>query len=139
MVHNLEKFSSNPDKLHFGGLVHFLRYIRNKNNLRLKYYAKIQDEPIYDLLRQDIINTENQLMVLSDYIWQNCPDNCRSTGEYILFYQGWTIDYCIHVTCPVSQSSSESNYNAACTKLMPLAHYRMLNIELLNKYPDLVP
>ena len=139
MVHNLEKFSSNPDKLHFGGLVQFLRYIRNKNNLRLKYYARIQDEPIYDLLRQDIINTENQLMVLSDSIWQNCPDNGRSTGEYIVFYQGWTIDYCIHVTCPFAQSSSESKYNAACTIWMALAQYRMLNIELLNKYPDLVP
>ena len=29
------------------------------------YYAKIENSPIYDLLRQANINTENQLMVFS--------------------------------------------------------------------------
>ena len=32
-VHKLAKFSSNPDKLHFEGLFHLLRYIRDKKNL----------------------------------------------------------------------------------------------------------
>ena len=32
-VHNLEKFSENPGKVHFEGLVHLLRYIRDNNNL----------------------------------------------------------------------------------------------------------
>ena len=40
-VHNLAKFSSNPDKLHFQGLIYLFRYIRNDKNLGLKYYAKI--------------------------------------------------------------------------------------------------
>ena len=74
----------------------------------LKYYAKIEYAPIYDLLRQASINTENQVMVLSESIWQDCPDNDRSIGAYIVFYQGWQIDHSAHVTGPVNQSSADS-------------------------------
>ena len=40
---------------------------------------------------------------------------------------------------PVAQSSAESEYNAACTAGMALAHFRMLIHELLNDNPDMVP
>ena len=65
-VHNLEKFSSNPGKVHFEVLVHLLRYIRYNNTLGLNYYADTKDAPVSDLLRQVIINTDNQLMVFPD-------------------------------------------------------------------------
>ena len=68
-LHNLEQFLSNTVKVKFEGLVHLLRYIRDNKNLRLKYYAKIEEAPLYDLLRQAIIKNENQLMVFSDSIW----------------------------------------------------------------------
>ena len=77
-------------------------------------------------------------MVFSDSIWQDCQNIGRSTGAYIVFYQGWTIDYFIHVTCLVAQSSAESKYNIVFTTWMPLAHSMMLNNSLLNKDPDLV-
>ena len=85
VVHNLEKFSSNPDKSHFEYFVHLLRYIRDNKNLGFRYYAKIHDAPLYDLLRQDIINTENQLMLLYDYICLGYLDTGISTGVYIVF------------------------------------------------------
>ena len=69
----------------------------------LKYYAKIEDAPLSGLLSQDIIKTDNQLMMFYDSIYQDCPDNGRSTGAYILFYQGETIDHLTHVPGPVSQ------------------------------------
>ena len=47
-------------------------------------------------------------MVLSYYIWQGGPDTGRSTGGYILFYQGGPIYHCTPVPGPVSQSSGES-------------------------------
>ena len=50
-IHNLEKFSSNTGKVHFEGLVHLMRYIRDRYNLGLKYYANIEDAPLSDLLR----------------------------------------------------------------------------------------
>ena len=54
-------------------------------------------------------------MDFSDSSWQDCPDNERSTGAYIIFYQGGPIDHGTHVPGPVAQSSAESEYNAACT------------------------
>ena len=65
-------------------------------------------------------------MDFSDSIWQDFPDTGRSTGAYIIFYQGGTIDHGTHVTGSVAQSSAESDYNAACTAGMALAHFRML-------------
>ena len=91
------------------------------------------------LLRQDNIKTKNHLMAFSDSSWQYCPDTARSTGEYIIFYQGGPIDHGAHVPGPVAQFSAESEYNAACTTGMALAHFRMLINELLNKDPDTVP
>ena len=78
-------------------------------------------------------------MYFYDYNCQNCPYNGRSKGEYIIFYQGGTIDHVTHVTGPVAQSSAEIDYNAACTSGMSLAHFRMLINEPLNKDSDIVP
>ena len=45
--------------------IHLLRYIRYKNKLGLRYYAKIEDTTISDLFIKVSIKTEKQLMVLS--------------------------------------------------------------------------
>ena len=65
-VHELAKFSSNPCKLHFEGLLYLLRYIRYNKTLGLKYYADMNDAPASDLLRKASIKTENELMDFSD-------------------------------------------------------------------------
>ena len=92
----------------------------------LKYYAYLNDVPVNDLLRKANIKTKNHLMAFSDSSWQDCPDTGRITGAYIIFYQGGPIDHGTHVQGPVAQSSAESEYNAACTAGMALAHFRML-------------
>ena len=48
----------------------------------------MNDEPLSGLLRQAIITTEKKLMVFSGSIWKYCPDTVRSTGLYVIFYQG---------------------------------------------------
>ena len=101
----------------------------------LKYHADLNDEPVTDLLRQANIKTKNHLMDFSDSSWQYCPDTGRITGSYIIFYQGGPIEHGTHVTGRVAQSSAESEYNAACTAGMALAHFRMFIHELLNKDP----
>ena len=63
----------------------------------LKYYADINDSPVTGLLRQANIKTKKHLMAFSDYSWHDCPDTVRSTGEYIIFYQGGPIDHGTHV------------------------------------------
>ena len=74
----------------------------------LKCYADMKDASLYELLIQDIIETENQLMVFSDYRCQYCPDTGRSIGAYITFYQGGPIYHATHVPATVSQSRAET-------------------------------
>ena len=105
-VHKLAKFSGNLGKVHFEGLVHLLRYIRVNEPLGLKYYAALNDAPVTDLLRQANIKTNNNLMAFSDSSWQYCPDTGRSTGSYIIYYQGGPIYHGTHVPGPVAQSSA---------------------------------
>ena len=78
-VHKLAKFSANPGKVHFEGLIHLLRYSRYNNTLSLKYYADLNDAPVTDILRQANIKTKNHLMPLSDSSLQDCSDTGRST------------------------------------------------------------
>ena len=105
-VHKLETLSSNPGKVHFKGLVHLLRYIRENKTLGLKYYADTKYEPLYETLRQTIIKTENQLIDFSDSSWRDCTDTDISTGAYNIFHQGWTIDHSTNVPGPVAQSGA---------------------------------
>ena len=116
----------NPDKVHFEGLVHILRYIRGNKTLGLKYYAYLNDAPVTDILRQANIKTKNHLMAFSDSSWQYFPETGRSIGAYIIFYQGGPIDHGTHVPVPVAQSSAESEYNAEYTAGMALAYFIML-------------
>ena len=76
-------------------------------------------------------------MAFSDSSWQDCPDTRRSTGAYIIFFQGRPINYGTNIPGPVAQSSAESEYNAACTAGTALAHFRRLIHELLNKDPGI--
>ena len=78
-VHKVETFSANPVNVHFEVLVHLLRYIRYNKSLVLKYYANMNDAPVYGPLRKASIKTENQLMDFSDSSSQDCPDTGRST------------------------------------------------------------
>ena len=99
----------------------------------------MNDAPVYDLLRQDSIKTENHLMIFSDSSCQYYLDTVRSTLAYIIIYHGGPIHHGTHILGPVSQSSSESKYNVASTAGMALAHFRMLIHSFLKKDPDIVP
>ena len=82
---------------------------------------------LYDLFGQANSDTNNQWMAFSYSSWKYCRYTGRSTRAYHIFYQGRTIDHGTHVAVPVSQSSAESEYNAACTAAMYLTYFRMLS------------
>ena len=63
----------------------------------------MKDAPVSDLLRQASIKTENHFMPFSGSSWKYFLDTGRSTGSYIVFYQGVTIDHCTHVPGPVAR------------------------------------
>ena len=95
-VQKLAKFSANPGKLNFEGLINLLRYIRDNKTLGLKYYTDLNDAPVTDLLRQPSIKTKNHLMAFSDSSWKYFTDTGISTGAYNIFYQGGPIDHGTH-------------------------------------------
>ena len=68
-VHNLAKFLLIPGKIHFECLLHLLGYIKDNQNLGLKYYDDMNDAPESDMLIEAIINIENQLMAFSISSW----------------------------------------------------------------------
>ena len=74
-VHKLAKFSANPGKVHFEGLVHLLIYLRYNKTLVLKYYVDLNYAPVTDLLRQANIKTKKHLMDFSDSSWQYFPES----------------------------------------------------------------
>ena len=78
------------------------------------------------------------MMAFYDSICKYCPDTGRITGAYMIFYHGAPIDHSAHVLEPVTQSSTESECNAACTARIYLAHLRMLIHELFNNNRDIV-
>ena len=86
-VQKLAKFSVNTGKIHFEGLIHLLRCIRENKTLGLKSYADLNYAQVTDILRQANIKTNNHLVAFSDSIWQDCPDTGRNTGSYIIFYR----------------------------------------------------
>ena len=99
----------------------------------------MEDLPLYELLREASINSENQVMMLSDSIWQDYPDNRRITGSYTVFYQVRPIDDCTHVPGPVEQYSAESENNVACAAGMALEPFKILNDDMMNKDSYMVP
>ena len=76
-------------------------------------------------------------MDFSGSSWKYCPDNGISTGAYIIFHKGGSIDHGTHVPGPVSQSNEEIEYNAESTAGITLANFRMFIHEFLNKDPDI--
>ena len=72
----------------------------------LKYYYNINDAPVYDILRQASIKTENKLIAFTSYSCQYRPDTGRIIEAYNIFYQGWPIDRGTYVPVPVAQPSS---------------------------------
>ena len=138
-VHKLAKFSSHTGKVSYEVLLHLLIYIRENKTFGLNYYADMKYALLSDLFKKDNVKTENQLMAFSDYSCKDCLNTGRSTGACVVFYQGGKIDLGTHVPGPVSQSNSESEYNAACTVGMDLAYFRMLVHECFNKDPYIFP
>ena len=83
-VQKLAKLSANSSKVHFGGLIHILRYIRYNKTLGLNYYVDMNDAPVTELLRQASIKTENHLMAFYDSSRKDCPYTGKCTGAYII-------------------------------------------------------
>ncbi|MGH7954479.1 MAG: hypothetical protein ACREOZ_00810, partial [Gloeomargaritales cyanobacterium] len=117
-VMKLVKYNNQPGKVHFQALIHLLGYLRDNSNCGLTFYGDVLQAPVTKLLRDHEIPSQRDLYSFSDSSWQDCPDSGRSTGSYIIFYQGGVVDHSSFVPDPVALSSGEAEYNAACVTCM---------------------
>ena len=135
-VPKLAKFLKFPGRVHFQALIHLLNYIKYKPNVALKFFAKVEDAPVWKLLTQVDTKLDNYIISFSDSSWQDCIDTGKSTGSYIILYQGGVIDHASLVPTPVAMSSAEAEYNACAVTAMAVAHSRMLISDLNGVDPD---
>jgi hypothetical protein len=92
--------------------------------------------PVQALLTESQLVGACPLIAYSDSSWQDCPDTGRSTGGMLILCQGGLVEAASFVPDPVAMSSAESEYNAACTACIGIAHLRMLVQELPGNPPD---
>ena len=86
----------------------------------------MEDLPIYDLIKQAEEKDVKILFGMHNSLWQNCPDIGQSTGSFVLWSQGGTVDYTLSVPSPVAMSSAEVECNSGALAGVALPHIWML-------------
>ena len=128
MVNKLAKSSSKPGLKDYDALMHCFGYLRKFTDYAVKYYANVDESPIYKICEKHKIPM-TELVGFSDSSWQDCPDTGRSTGGYKVFFQGGVIDANSFTPVPVALSSAEAEYMSCCNLGAMLCHLRELNYE----------
>jgi hypothetical protein len=123
-----------PGKMHYEGLIHLLRYLRDNNNYGVRFFSDYLTSPLFKHLTSHNMPTDQHLVVMSDSSWNDDVDSGRSTGCFLIFYMGKVIDHSSNMPGPVALSSVEAEYNQACVATMALMHIAMAinNLELLD-------
>ena len=137
-VTKLAKFMRSPGRPHFKALIHLLGYLRDNAEYGLKYYRKIEDSAVHELLCQNDITDKHNMFGMCDSSWQDCVDTGRSTGSYMIFYQGGLVDFSTFVPVPVAMSTAEAECNAGASAGMAISHMRMLINEVNGSDADII-
>ena len=99
-----------PGEKNFLALIHLLRYFSQHTQYGLTFYSNIEDAPIYKMLRENKITPSRKLFTFTDSSWDDDFNTSRSTGGYIIFYQGGVVDHSSNMPIPVAMSSAEAEY-----------------------------
>jgi hypothetical protein len=124
-INKLAKYSRMPGEKHFLALIHLLRYLSQHTQYGLTFYSNIEDAPIYKMLKENKITPSRKLFTFTDSSWDDDFDTSRSTGGYIIFYQGGVVDHSSNMPIPVAMSSAEAEYNEACLACMATGNMHM--------------
>ena len=66
-----------------------------------------------------------KLFTFSDSSWDDDFDTSRSTGGYLVFYQGGVVDHSSNMPVTDAMSSAEAEYNEACLAYMATGNMHM--------------
>ena len=114
-----------PGEKHMLALIHLLKYLRQHTQYGLRYYAILEESPIYKMLKVNNITPSRNLFTFSDSSWDDDFDTSRSTGGYLIFHQGGVVDHSSNMPGPVAMSSAEPEYNEACLACMATGNLHM--------------
>ena len=85
----------------------------------------IKQSPVYKLLQENNITPSRNMFTFSDSSWDDDHDTSRSTGGFLIFYQGGIVDHSSNMPDPVAMISAEAEYNEACMACMATSHMHM--------------
>ena len=113
-------------------------YLRcHHSNFGLRYYSNEKESPIYKRLQEfTTADLSCPLKLFTDSSWQDCPDDGRSTGCYLLYFKGGIINGGSFVPTPVALSSAEAEYNALSHAFQAVVNSRQAVHEVYGNHPD---
>jgi hypothetical protein len=124
-----------PGERHFKALLHLLHHIRCHPPNALCYYTDPTQSPLAALLRNaDLTQLDPFFITITDSSWGDC-DNQRSTGCYLVLFQGGLVDYSSFVPTPITLSSAEAEINAMTVGSMASSFLRQVICDVLYNDP----
>jgi hypothetical protein len=124
-INKLAKYSRQPGERQILALIHMLKYLSYNTQLGLTYYSDITKAPVYKMLKDNNITPKRKMFTFSDSSWDDDHDTSRSTGGYLIFYQGGVIDHSSNLPIPIAMSSAEAEYNQCCLACMATGNMHM--------------
>ena len=114
-LNKLAKYTRCPGKAHFIALIHTLQYVRDHNNLGLKFYSDHSRSPVALMLKEQNVDiADNLLYSFSDLSWNDGVDSIRSTGCFLIYCMGEVVDHNSNLPDHVSLSSAKAEYTECC-------------------------
>ena len=130
------KFMNLPGRNHFHAVQHLMLHMWCHPPKPLKYYSDVRKSPLAKFLIDASLRDVDPFYVMfTDSSFADC-DNARSTGGYVILYQGGIVDMGSFVPQPIAQSTCEAESNAQCVAIMSSRHVTKMLMELTFSDPE---
>jgi hypothetical protein len=138
-VRKLSRFMRLPGRQHYKALRHMLNYIScHRTSGGITFYAEISSAPIYQTL-YDVGQAkiaEYPLIAVSDSSFHDCPDTHRSTGGYMIHWQGGVVEGVSVMPPIIAASVGEAEYCTGALAAMAISFHRKVFNEFTGRDAD---
>jgi hypothetical protein len=138
-VRKLSRFMRLPGKQHFKALKHMLHFIRcHRTTGGIKYYVNPLESPIATTLAEAGAGKANDypIIAVSDSSFDDCPDTHRSTGGFMIHWQGGVVEGVSIMPPVMSVSVGEAEYCTGALAAMAISFHRKVYNEFLGRDAD---
>jgi hypothetical protein len=126
-VRKLSRFMRLPGDRHYKALKHMLNYIRcHRTESGIKFYSDPTHSPLFKTLSEVGAPSIRDFTIIgvSDSSFDDCPDTHRSTGGYVIHWQGGVVEGASVMPPIISTSVGEAEYCTGAIACMAMAHHR---------------